>query len=186
MTRVNLLGLFGTSITVDIGDIPPEEALYESTEFPWGEFDDALAEYFDSLSEEELRQLYRGPEAISVEDPVFDEHDDVDVFMRGDDTLPDYLQELVEQAQRYYTESNVTIAEAAYETASEQRHIVSDRGKRDNLEVLQDLRDAGFLCTDEMEMYSRGAMAYDPDAATIEAIVQRSLEEMLHEKLSTG
>ena len=184
MTKVDLLLLWGTSVVIDLGDIDEDEALYNSDEFDWKQFDDALTGYLDSLSEEELRDLYRGPEAITVEDPVFGESGEADIVLGPNNDLPDYLQSIVNEAQRYYDNSDVTVSEAAYDVASEQRHIVSNRGERDNLEVLQDLREAGYLCTDELDNYSRAASTYDHDEATLEAIVQRSLEELLHERLN--
>jgi hypothetical protein len=185
MTHVNVLALFGTSITVDIGDIQPDEALYNNDDFGWAEFDDTLTRYLDSLSEEELRELYRGPESITIDDPVFEDTGEVDVAMDNTGELPDYLQEVVDEALQYHRDTGYAPSEVAQEVASGKDHIISDQhGERANLEVLQDLRDVGCLCTDGLDVYQRGAISYDPHDATIEAIVRRSLEELLHEVLS--
>ena len=75
MTTVNLIATFGTSITFDLGeDFDPEE-----DEIPWEDVEEAARRYLDSLSEQQLRQLYSEADTITLEDPVFDEFSDVDV-----------------------------------------------------------------------------------------------------------
>jgi len=69
MTVVDVVISFATSAKVEIGDYDRETAFGD--DFPWKEFDDALVEYLDSLPEEELRELYREPEAIAMDDPIF-------------------------------------------------------------------------------------------------------------------
>lgn len=70
-TTVNVVAVFGTTVTIDLGDITEEDAF--SDDFPWEDFDAALVKYFDSLSENELRALYCEPEAITIDDPIFNE-----------------------------------------------------------------------------------------------------------------
>lgn len=83
-TTVNVVASWATSITVDIGEIPPGDVFGE--EFPWQDFDDALVRHLDSLSESELRGLYRESEAISAEDPICNEAppSEADVSLEAD------------------------------------------------------------------------------------------------------
>jgi len=98
--------------------------------------------------------------------------------------LPDYLQSVVDDAQEYRDRSERPNSSIAVDVASDQHHLYRTSRGRDNLEVLQALRDIGCLCTDELERYEKQAPAYDSDEATIEAIVLRSLEELVHKTLS--
>jgi|AntDeeMinimDraft_6_1070357.scaffolds.fasta_scaffold05280_3 hypothetical protein len=69
--------------------------------------------------------------------------------------LPSYLEHVVEEAIDYYqTESDASISEAAVEIATSNNHLTSSLNEnRDNLEVLQDLRDYTGICADELETY---------------------------------
>jgi hypothetical protein len=83
MTTVNVVVSWATSLTVDLGDVDAEEAFTD--DFDWQAFDEAVVSYLDSLSEEELRELYREPEAISHDDPIFDcDPTEADVRMNPD------------------------------------------------------------------------------------------------------
>ena len=99
--------------------------------------------------------------------------------------LPSYLEHVVEEAIDYYqTESDASISEAAVEIATSNNHLTSSLNEnRDNLEVLQDLRDYTGICADELETYRNYSTSYDHGDQTIEAVVIRSLEELLHEEL---
>jgi len=110
----------------------------------------------------------------------------------GDAGLPQYLQEVVEEAREYLEDSGVTETEAAMEIASTRTDLTSSLGsatsfgasknRRDNLEVLKDIRNHDCLCTDELDTYRK--QNADPHEATIDAIVRRSLEELIYCGLS--
>lgn len=98
--------------------------------------------------------------------------------------LPDYLQAILDEAKEYQSDSDQPASAVAHDVATEQRGLVSNRHGQKNLDVLMDLRDAGALCTDELEHYQKFTLADDVHDATIEAIVTRSLEELLHDTLT--
>jgi DNA-binding transcriptional ArsR family regulator len=97
--------------------------------------------------------------------------------------LPDYLQAVVDEAEQHLSESDIPPSAVANEVATGQRGLVSNQNGRNNLEVLSELREAGYLCCDELDTYRAYSLSYDGGEATIEAIVIRSLEELLHESL---
>lgn len=101
-------------------------------------------------------------------------------------TTPTYLTNIVEDAQDYLEDNpDATPADVAVEFAHQNDHLWSDlRGehRRDNLEVLQDIRDAHRICADELDTYRNPNGEFGP--ATVEAIVQRSLEDFIHTQLS--
>lgn len=99
--------------------------------------------------------------------------------------VPEYLEAVVEEAIECYENSDsMSLTEVAVEIASQATHLTTSVGNdRDNLEVLQDLRDCDSLCTDELDTYRNYSHSTDPDEKTIEAIVIRSLEELLHNEL---
>lgn len=83
MTKANVVITWATSVTVGLGDVSEEEAFSE--DFDWKKYDATLIEYLDSLSEEELRGLYREPESIATDDPIFDTDDEPAVSMGEND-----------------------------------------------------------------------------------------------------
>jgi hypothetical protein len=106
-------------------------------------------------------------------------------------SLPSYLESVVDEAMEYLDTDSVSPAGAAVEIAAQQDHLYSslNRGdRRDNLKVLMDIRDHHGFCADELDTYRRdvgsGATADDFGSATIEAIVRRSLEDLVHTQLT--
>jgi len=102
----------------------------------------------------------------------------------SDGELPEYLQAIVSEALENHRQNELNAVQVAGDVATDHPHLTAvDHGDRDNLQVLIDLRDAGYLCTDELNAYRRYMLSDDRDEATIEAIVVRSLEELLHDSL---
>lgn len=100
-------------------------------------------------------------------------------------TAPEYLQNVVEEAQDLLETTDMTPAAAAGEIAAQHNELTSPLrgdGRRDNLQVLMDIRDEHRICADELDTYR------DPNGefgeATVEAIVKRSLEDFIHTQLA--
>jgi len=103
--------------------------------------------------------------------------------------IPDYLQYVLDEAQEYYDiEGDIT--ETAYHVASDQGHLFRFTGSGHSpIEVLQDLNDLGELCDDDLDSYTKYLLTENPTVmersqATISAIVQRSLEEMIFNRIN--
>jgi len=98
--------------------------------------------------------------------------------------LPDYLQDVVSDAEEYHKRTDQPASVVASRIVGEYDRLAWNGRGRDNLEVLGDLRDAGCLCADELPTYRKRTIATNPSEQTVEAICLRSLEELIHKSLS--
>jgi hypothetical protein len=100
------------------------------------------------------------------------------------ENVPEYLKQVLDEAEDAVAmNDDPNNSQIADEVATEQRHLITDRGERDNLAVLQDLRDLDALSVGNLEMHQKGAISYNRPDATIEAIVVSSLETFIYEHL---
>jgi hypothetical protein len=98
---------------------------------------------------------------------------------------PAYLRGLVAEAAAYKDKEGVTPGEAAHTIAyrhDEMTTPLRGNGRRDNLEVLKDVRDAHGICADELDCYRRDSGNHGE--ATLKALVRRSIEDYIHDRLS--
>lgn len=101
---------------------------------------------------------------------------------------PEYLQEVLEEAEDRLKDDDATLTGTAKQVAEEHRELTCQSqgsGDRNNLDVLKDIRDIHGICADELDPYratspSQGSWG----AATVEAVVRRSLEDLIATHLS--
>ena len=106
--------------------------------------------------------------------------------------LPEYLQKVVDEAEEAYkSDEDENLAALSQEIAwhHEELYPQLQTNRRDYLLVLQDLRELGYLCGDELEYYTNSLCVSDPNSyeyaeATLRAITRRSLEQLIYERLS--
>jgi len=104
-------------------------------------------------------------------------------------TIPDYLLELLEEAETYRVRNETTPVAAAQEIAQANQDLIrpdvmldeSDaiRYRKDPCEVIRDLKRLDSLCVDELDVYRKGVPSDDFAEAALQAIAIRSLEEFL-------
>ncbi|MHC3381789.1 hypothetical protein [Haloarcula sp. H-GB5] len=102
--------------------------------------------------------------------------------------VPEYLQIVLEEAENRLAASEKSPSTIASRIAEEHDELTSPlRGENrfDNLIVLKDIRDIHGICADELEPYrvtspSTGSWG----EATVEAVVRRSLEDLIYTHLS--
>jgi len=98
---------------------------------------------------------------------------------------PAYLRAVVAEAAAHKDSADVSPAEAARTIASRHDELTSSlrgHGRRDNLEVLQDIRDCHGICADELDHYIKNENGQGE--AVVEALVRRSLEDFIHDRLT--
>lgn len=102
--------------------------------------------------------------------------------------VPEYLRDVLEEAESRLVASDAPPSTIASRVA-EEHHELTDQllgGDRyDNLDGLRDIRDLHCICADELDAYratspSEGSWG----EATVEAIVRRSLEDLICTHLS--
>ena len=102
--------------------------------------------------------------------------------------VPEYLRDVLEEAEDRLATSDSPPSTVASRVA-EEHHELTDQlhgdDRYDNLDVLQDIRDLHGICADELDAYratspSEGSWG----EATVEAIVRRSLEDLICTHLS--
>lgn len=102
--------------------------------------------------------------------------------------VPEYLQHVLEEAEERLEQEDLTPSDVAWRIAEEHDELTCRlRGgkRRDNLEVLKDIRDLHDICADELDQYralspSEGSWG----EATVEALTRRSLEDLICTHLS--
>lgn len=102
--------------------------------------------------------------------------------------VPEYLRDVLEEAEERLRQEDLTPSDVACRVAEEHDELtcrLQGEDRRDNLEVLKDIRDLNGICADELDPYravspSKGSWG----DATIEAITRRSLEDLLCTHLS--
>jgi len=98
--------------------------------------------------------------------------------------IPEYLEEILSEAEQYCREESISISEAAYEIAYHHDDLIHmNVGEHDTLDVLKDLRQIHGLCAEEFETYRR---IFDADYAEsiIEAVALRTLEDFIETELT--
>lgn len=99
-------------------------------------------------------------------------------------TIPEYLEDVLSEADEYYEKADDTPAAVAHEISFQNESIIrSDNPDHDLLDVIKDLREIHQLCADEFETY-REHRDTDYANSILEAIALRSLEDFIHAHLS--
>lgn len=100
-------------------------------------------------------------------------------------SIPPYLREVLEEATEYYEgDGGISQVDAAHEIAHQNDSLIRmGEGKRDTLDVLQDIQRIHSLCADEFETYRQGRNA-DYTDSILEAVALRSLEELINVHLN--
>lgn len=102
--------------------------------------------------------------------------------------VPEYLREVLEEAEDRLAASEEppsTIASRVAEEHDELTNQLRGENRYDNLEVLKDIRDLHGVCADELDAYRATSPSTGSwGEATIEALVRRSLEDLLCTHLS--
>lgn len=100
---------------------------------------------------------------------------------------PDWLETLTEDMEDAADmEDDPDPSQIAASMAPEQRHLITTKRRPEDteyIEVLKTLTEHGCLSTDNMEMHTKGAMSFDDDVATVQAIVIASLEQFIYKQL---
>ncbi len=98
---------------------------------------------------------------------------------------PSYLNDVLEEARETQElEPGWSNRKVAESVAMDQNHLISNlTEKPDNLEVLQSLREKGFLSARDLGDLRTLAPSYDHAEGTIEALVIASLEKFIEKNL---